>query len=309
MGLEEKGSSTMNHNQMQVYPCGYSGDAALIAHLMQSHPQMLLIDTRYTPFSRIATWNEPTLRATYGTRYRWAGKFLGNQNHATGGPISLVDAETGIGGLVRYLQEGYPLILLCACREYSMCHRSVIVSLLQRALPAVQVVMPESLPPQESVQCISIRQPWTWILTHPEIVHACGIPPKEIENRDWSTHYRGPLYLHAGSQVDEALFDTAGQLDHGFWQRHIGTHGAQLAQQMPQTSQGYPRKAIVGKAELVDVVKDHESPWFVGRYGLVLSEVQTFGPLLNYPGQRKLFLIPQTIIGQREEVEHEQRSE
>ncbi len=283
---------------MRVYPCGYSSDASLIMHLMQSHPQMLLIDTRLTPFSRIAAWNEPTLRATYASRYRWAGKFLGNQNHATGGPISLVDAETGIGGLIRYLQEGHPLILLCGCREYSMCHRSVIVALLQKALSAVEVVMPETLPLPECVQCISIRQPWTWILTHPEVVQSCGIPPKEVENREWFTRYRGPIYLHAGSQVDESLFDTAGQLDHWYWQQRFGERGVQLAQKMPQTSAAYPRKAIVGKAELVDVVTAHNSPWFVGRYGLVLEKLQPFGPILNYPGTQKLFAVPKMVVEQ-----------
>ncbi|GHO91518.1 hypothetical protein KSF_015660 [Reticulibacter mediterranei] len=285
-------------NQMKIYPCGYSSDAALIMHLMQSHPRMLLIDTRHTPFSRITAWNEPTLRATYGERYRWAGKFLGNQNHTTGGPISLVDADTGIRGLVRYLQEGHPLILLCGCREYGMCHRSAIVALLQKTLPMVQVIMPDALPQLECVQCISIRQPWAWILTHPEVVQACGIPPKEVENREWFTRYRGPLYLHAGSQVDDSLFDTAGQLDHWYWQRCFGARGGQLARQMPQTSAEYSRKAIVGKAELVNVVKAHNSPWFVGRYGLALEQIQPFGPVLNYPGAQKLFAIPKMVIEQ-----------
>jgi hypothetical protein len=288
----------MNPNYMHIYPCGYSSDAALIMHLMQSHPRMLLIDTRHTPFSRIAAWNEPTLRATYGERYRWAGKFLGNQNHTTGGPIRQADAETGIRGLIQYLQEGHPLILLCGCREYSMCHRSVIVSLLQKALPAVQVVMPDMLPQPECVQCISIRQPWAWILTHPELVQACGIPPKEVENREWFTRYRGPLYLHAGSQVDDRLFDTAGRLDHWYWQKYFGARGVQLARQMPQMSAEYPRKAIVGKADLVDVVKAHSSPWFVGRYGLVLEQMQPFGPVLNYPGAQKLFAVPKMIVEQ-----------
>jgi hypothetical protein len=283
---------------MQVYPCGYSSDAALIMHLMQNHPQMLLIDTRHTPFSRIAAWNEPTLRATYGERYRWAGKFLGNQNHTNGGPISLVDAETGIRGLIRYLQEGHPLILLCGCREYSMCHRSAIVTILQKALPAVQVIMPETLPQPECVQCISIRQPWAWILTHPEIVQACGIPPKEVENREWFTRYRGLVYLHAGSQVDDSLFDAAGRLDHWYWQRCFGACGVQLARRMPQTSREYQRKAIVGKAELVDVVKAHNNPWFVGRYGLVLEQIQPFGPVLNYPGAQKLFAVPKMVVEQ-----------
>jgi hypothetical protein len=291
----------MNAHHMQVYPCGYSRDAALIRHLMQTDPWMLLIDTRHTPRSQMPAWNEAALRATYGARYRWAGKYLGNRNHATGGPISLRDAETGIGGLIRYLQEGYPLILLCGCREYNSCHVSVIVSLLQAALPSVQVILPETLPQPESMQCISIRQPWTWILTHPEIVQACGIPPKTVENRDWSTRYRGPLYLHAGSQVDEALFHPDGRLDHRFWRRHFGELGARLAEQMPQAKEEYSRKAIVGKAELVDVVEACDTPWFVGRYGLILSQVQPFGPLQNYPGARKLFTVPQTVIEQRED--------
>ncbi|GHO94823.1 hypothetical protein KSF_048710 [Reticulibacter mediterranei] len=291
----------MNANHMQVYPCGYSRDAALIRHLMQTDPWMLLIDTRYTPRSQMPAWNEAALRATYGARYRWAGKYLGNQNHARGGPISLRDAETGIGGLIRYLREGYPLILLCGCREYSQCHVSMIVSLLQAVLSSVQVILPETLPQPESVQCISVRQPWTWILTHPEIVQTCGMPPKAVENRDWSTRYRGLLYLHAGSQVDETLFHPDGQLDHAFWQWRFGEPGTRLAERMPQTKEAYSRKAIVGKAELVDVVEESDSPWFLGRYGLILNQAQPFGPILNYPGARKLFAVPQTVIEQRED--------
>jgi hypothetical protein len=264
---------------------------------MQSDPTMLLVDTRHTPFSRIAMWNERCLRATYGPRYRWAGRYLGNQNHATGGPISLVDAATGIQGLVRYLQEGSPLVLLCGCRDYEQCHLRVIVSLLQQALPSVLVVMPETLPQPGMVQCLSVRQPWTWILTHPEIVQACGLPPKEIENRDWRTAYRGLLYLHAGAQVEKSLFQPNGSLDHGVFQRHFGSAGAHLAARMPQTSAEYPRKAIVGKAMLVDVVERCSSPWFMGRYGLVLKDLQPFGPVYNYPGQLKVFSVPQTTLG------------
>ncbi|HZU03989.1 MAG TPA: hypothetical protein VFA10_30280 [Ktedonobacteraceae bacterium] len=282
---------------MRVYPCGYSRDAALITHLMQSDPKMLLIDTRYTPYSRIAIWNERSLRATYGPRYRWAGRSLGNQNHATGGPISLVDAATGIAGLVHYLQEGSPLVLLCGCRDYNQCHLSVIVPLLQQALPCVQVIMPETLTPPGTVQCLSVRQPWTWILTHPEVVQACGLPPKEVENRDWRTAYRGMLYLHAGAQVEKGLFHADGRLDHDFWQRHFGSSGAYLAAQMPQTSAEYPRKAIVGKARIVDVVEHDTSPWFVGHYGFVLKELQPFGPIYNYPGQLKVFSVPQSTLG------------
>ena len=51
--------------------------------------------------------------------------------------------------------------------------------------------------PIESKGCIalSIRQPWAWLIVN-------GY--KDIENRDWKTHYRGRFYVHAGKQFDKA---------------------------------------------------------------------------------------------------------
>jgi len=39
------------------------------------------------------------------------------------------------------------------------------------------------------VKALSVRAPWWWAILH------LG---KDIENRDWSTNYRGKIYLHAG---------------------------------------------------------------------------------------------------------------
>jgi hypothetical protein len=128
-----------------VYPCGYSRDGALIHHLMARNPRMLLIDTRLSPRSRLSEWNQPSLQARYGKRYRWAGAFLGNRNYATGGPIMLADPAVGIAGLLLYVQEGHPLILLCGCYDLTRCHVQVIVSLLQQACPTVLAVLPEDV--------------------------------------------------------------------------------------------------------------------------------------------------------------------
>ena len=43
------------------------------------------------------------------------------------------------------------------------------------------------------MKCLSIKQPWAAAIVH---------GPKRIENRSWSTTYRGPLALHAGKAVD-----------------------------------------------------------------------------------------------------------
>src|SRR2546430_231941 len=128
---------------LKVYPAGYSRHGALIEQLMQD-PKTLLIDTRYSPNSKMPQWTGSALKAKYGDRYRFAGKFLGNVNYK-GGPMTLANPARGIEGLVMYLNEGYDLILLCQCPEFSACHRRLIVDLLRGAMPSVEVVMPEQI--------------------------------------------------------------------------------------------------------------------------------------------------------------------
>ena len=42
---------------------------------------------------------------------------------------------------------------------------------------------------REMLRALSIRQPWAWLIVN-------GF--KDVENRDWSTTYIGPLLIHAG---------------------------------------------------------------------------------------------------------------
>jgi len=57
------------------------------------------------------------------------------------------------------------------------------------------------------MKCISIRQPWAWLIVRPDIIgedtraraYAAGLI-KDIENRDWLTRYRGPVAIHASIQ-------------------------------------------------------------------------------------------------------------
>ncbi|HZR41697.1 MAG TPA: hypothetical protein VFB12_16370 [Ktedonobacteraceae bacterium] len=288
---------------MKVYPCGYSVYGALIDSLIRETPHLLLIDTRQSPRSRIAGWSQAALERRFGQRYRWAGRYLGNVNYANAGPIKLADPVTGIRGLIRYLREGYDLILLCGCREYEQCHLRVIVELLCQHLPAVEIIHPEMLQAPEMVKCLSVRQPFAWLLTHPDVLAGCGIEPKCIENRDWSTRYRGPLLIHAGSQVDREMFNEDRTLDRAYWAYKFGVAGEALAETMPQTQQEYATKAIVGMAELVDVVQCGTSPWFVGQYGLVLQHAHPIEPVLNYPGRLMVFDVPRSAVAQALEQE------
>lgn len=97
------------------------------------------------------------------------------------------------------------------------------------------------------MRCLSIQQPWAWLIVN-------GVKP--IENRDWLTHYRGPLLIHAGQRFDSyALGQIARLLD-----------GETFAK-LPTRAADYERGGIVGVARLAAIVRHSESPWFCGPYG------------------------------------------
>ncbi len=282
---------------LKVYPCGYSIHSAQIAALMQADPSLLLIDLRKSPDSSMAVWKKPYLIETYGERYGWFGETLGNLNFKSGGPIKLVNPEPGIAHLADLLQQGYNLLPFCGCANYHTCHRSEVIDLLQRAVPEIEVIFPDQIEHAGTVKAISIRQPWAWLITHPQTLRDCKLPIKDLENRDWTPGYRGPLYIQAGTAVDGSLFDPkSGKLETWYWERKFSTAGQALYAAMPKHKDDYPRRAIVGQATLTDVVTASRNPWFNGPYGLVLADAQTITPI-SYPGSFKIFDIPATVLG------------
>jgi hypothetical protein len=127
---------------MIVYHVGSSSafSQEQVAALMASDPQMLLIDTRKWPESWNKCWCSAQLSEQYGARYRKAGEVLGNRNfnkkHA---PISIINLNRGIAGLMMYLNEGHPLILLCQCPDLYACHRYKILQALKEYVLGVEI--------------------------------------------------------------------------------------------------------------------------------------------------------------------------
>lgn len=108
-------------------------------------------------------------------------------------------------------------------------------------------------------KALSIMQPWAWLIVNGH---------KDIENRDWTTRYRGPVAIHAGKKVD---WDCGASL----WEANAHpvtgealTFDPQPGGRMPDTG------GIVGVAEIVDCVDSSGSPWFVGRYGFVIRNAR-----------------------------------
>jgi rhodanese-related sulfurtransferase len=277
---------------LNVYPCGYSIHSAKIATLMAEDPSLLLIDIRKTPDSQMAAWKRGHLIEAYEYRYGWFGETLGNLNYKNGGPITLANPVRGIASLVDLLQQGHNLLLLCGCAHYQTCHRRVVAELLQQALPELTLIHPDQLAAPGILKCLSIRQPWAWLITHPEALRAAQVPIKDLENRDWTSSYRGTLYIHASNTLDTALFERrTGQLDRWHWQRKLGSAGATLYQAMPKHRDDYPRKAIVGLADFTGILTSSENPWFNGPYALQLAGARSLTPI-SYPGSLKIFEVP-----------------
>ncbi len=101
---------------------------------------------------------------------------------------------------------------------------------------------------------LSIRQPWA---------DAIAYHGKTIENRSWTTRYRGPLLIHAGKKPDP---------DEEAAREFI----ARAANQFSPNCLPVPEHhgGIIARARLVDVVTESTSPWFVGPFGFVLADVQ-----------------------------------
>lgn len=117
---------------------------------------------------------------------------------------------------------------------------------------------------------LSIRQPWAWA-----IINA----GKDIENRDWSTKFRGPVCIHAAKRMTNGEFDKFVDLS-----RWIVSKGRWTGDFIPERK-ALSRGGIVGVCDIVDCVDASESPWFLGRYGFVLRNAR---PVEFFPAKGAL---------------------
>jgi hypothetical protein len=111
------------------------------------------------------------------------------------------------------------------------------------------------------VKALSIRSPWWWYILH----HG-----KDIENRDWSTNFRGRVLIHVGKWWK---MEEVGE-DFSFCDRVAGTQVRDSPSLVLDI--GLARGCIVGSVEIVDCVSDSDSPWFFGKYGFVLANPVAF---------------------------------
>lgn len=111
----------------RIYTAGYQGRLPEQLFTAAKRVAGKVFDIRYAPFSGHAVWNRDALRPLFGVRYEWLPA-LGNANYRLPGErVCINDMEAG---LARVLSSPWPPILLCACREYPICHRAVVAEAL-----------------------------------------------------------------------------------------------------------------------------------------------------------------------------------
>lgn len=115
------------------------------------------------------------------------------------------------------------------------------------------------------MRALSIRPPWAYAIAH------LG---KRVENRGWTTSYRGPILIHASKNLKPA--DTAAL------RKIIGRNidPARFAQ-----------GAVVAIADLVDVVPAKDAPgrWTVGPFAWRLRNVRVLSQPIPCSGKLGLW--------------------
>lgn len=120
------------------------------------------------------------------------------------------------------------------------------------------------------IKCLSIRQPWA------DAIFEQG---KDIENRNWSTNFRGMVAIHSSLKRDDSFFS-----------KFVEDRKINLRPFEKLSLEGY----IIGVVNITDSVKNHNSLWFEGEYGFLLSNPVRLNPI-KMKGSLKLFDLPVEI--------------
>jgi len=133
------------------------------------------------------------------------------------------------------------------------------------------------------MKAISLRQPWPWFILR---------GGKHLENRSWTSSYRGPVLIHSSKGWDEDEMQD---------DLRIATHIARSLGAIP--AGGVPaletlkaeRGCIVGVATIAGSVIDSDSPWFFGPKAFVLEDPLPFVDMVPCRGDRGLFTVPEDV--------------
>ena len=124
-----------------------------------------------------------------------------------------------------------------------------------------------------SIKIVCVKQPWAWLIVAGH---------KDIENRSWATTHRGPLLISASAHrlsgldlEDVVAYARARGVEIPIDQLHYG--------------------GVIGRASVTECVYRHNSRWFMGPVGWVLSDAAQL-PFVPVRGRLTLFDAPAHVL-------------
>jgi hypothetical protein len=129
------------------------------------------------------------------------------------------------------------------------------------------------------MKVLSVRPPWSTLIV-------AGIKP--VENRSWSSLYRGKLLIHSSQKWD---YSGAEWICEKFpYLRGFIAHSRHL--------KGY----IIGSVEMIACVKSYPSEWFFGPYGLIFRNPIEFDREKAIPLKGQLGIFEQELGQMEKEI-------
>lgn len=121
-------------------------------------------------------------------------------------------------------------------------------------------------------KALTIKQPWA---------SAIAFAGKDVENRSWQCHYRGPLAIHAGAAfIEDELFRKQRVVRGGETRPLIDwINRGRKRYGLEKVEDSLDQSCVIAIAMLVDCVEKSSSPWYVGKWGWLLAGVIPIEPV------------------------------
>ncbi len=132
------------------------------------------------------------------------------------------------------------------------------------------------------MKALSLRQPWPWFILH---------GGKNLENRGWTTSFRGPVLIHSSKWWKE---DEIG--DDFRFASHVAIGSGDLVSPLPRIETLKAELGcIVGVVRMTGWVSSSESDWFFGPKAFVLADPVAFVDPVPCRGERGLFDVSEDV--------------